>query len=719
MTDAAVVVAEAYLDNKPARNGKPLINTPYRNKEFWTAQFLWTLSSECYESQPLVLALARYISQQQTANFELIRHIAHVSPEAVRRAIRYSGIVLRQDSDRWKEIERLAIIDAAEFSEIVQICHTFHHAHRIRLDAAELHSRLLADLSPLELLIYASLYGFEHLIPKIFNPTSQEAGSDNDTQNVWEAINDILIWKLRNCNESDFQLTEDVIGSSLREHLSPFLFPSPELPKIREDIYSTFNNLVDAQLELNSFLERSVDAFCYDDNIRFEHVGNELVITELNEAARITWKVNGEKFARLHNYWFYRAMDDFVASGMALERIGSPENHNENQIAFIKAIRSELQLTEVYGLNELILADTGLHVDLFQALLSLELMTAFYIKDYVRPYEKLLTKTGHWRPALSALAMGGMMQPIPQNRLPITFSDRAAKIESIRPWTVSKNFPQGLAKAAEAILDFWTSDLSGLSKQLLSNPSAPIPELHERPILKVGRYLFQLPWVVAMQNNSTAAINNLRRIGARRGDASEETSRIEQRLGKFLEDRGFVVLLNYHPVKSEEDNPGEIDVICARDGQVLVLEIKSTFIRRSFKEAWLHKTTTLRKAGLQLSRKLKAVQSAMISDDLASSLGFKSADEVQSIQGWIVDTCIEHDHERFGGFLKVSLEEVLIALRDDMHLLNDPLGMFSSQGINIDEIEIKEANAHSTLYPNGFSGKNFIDVIERQSVWTS
>ena len=39
------------------------------------------------------------------------------------------------------------------------------------------------------------------------------------------------------------------------------------------------------------------------------------------------------------------------------------------------------------------------------------------------------------------------------------------------------------------------------------------------------------------------------------------------------------------------------------------------------------------------------------------------------IQGWIVDTSIECDHQRFCGFLKVSLEEVLIALRDDRHLL--------------------------------------------------
>ncbi|MFA7349619.1 MAG: hypothetical protein WC009_02565 [Methylotenera sp.] len=720
MMDAAIAVAEDYLDNKPVRNRKPSINTAYRNAEFWSSLFLWELSIEGYDSQPLVLALARYLSQQQIANFELIQHIASVAPKAVRRAVRYSGIVLRQDSDRWKEIELIAVTDAAEFGEIVQICHAFQHAYRIRLDEVELHSRLVVDISTLELLIYASLYGFEHLIPKVFNPTSQEDGSENDTQNVWDAINNILIWKLHNCDDSDFQLTEDVIGRSLREHLSPFLFPSPELPKIREDIYSAFSYLVDAQLELNSFLEHSVDAFCYDDNIRFEYAENELVITVINEAGRRAWENNGEKFARLHNYWFYRAMDEFVASGMAMERIGSPENHNENQIAFIKAIRTKLQLTEVYGLNETILADTGLQVDVFQALLSLELMTAFYIKEYVRPYEKHLSEAGHWRPALATLAMDGMMQPIPQNRFPITFSDRATKIKSIRPWTVSEDFPQGLAKAAEAILDFWTNDLSGLSKQIRSGQSVLIPELHERPLLRVGRYFFQLPWVVAMQNNANTAINNLRRIGARRAEAREETDRIEQRLGKSLEDRGFNVRLNYHPAKSEDDNPGEIDVICARDGHILVLEIKSTYMRRSFKEAWLHKTTTLRKAGLQLCRKLKAVQSALISDEgLANSLGFKSADEVHSMQGWIVDTCIEHDHERFSGFLKVSLEEVLIALRDDSHLLNDPLGMFSNQGINLGNINLKETLTHTTLYPNGFSGKNFIDVIENQSVWVT
>ena len=718
ITDAACTVTEAYLDNKPDRKGKPSVNAVYRNTEFWSAQFIWELSAATYESEPLLLALSRYMSQQQVSNAELIQHIAHVVPESVRKAVRYSGIVLKQDSARWKEIECLAETNPVEFSEIVKIGHRLQHAHRIRLAEIDAQRILLAELSPLELLVYASLYGFEHLIPTAFNSAHQSDDSKPDVQEVWEAINDILIWKLRNSADSAFHLTEAEIGHSLREHLSPFLFASPGLPKVREDIYLAFGLLVDAQLELNSFLSRSVEAFCYNDNVKFEFAGADLVITQLNQPADTAWEENGKRFARLHQYWFYRAMEEFVASGMATEQIGRPENHHENQIAFIKAIRTKLQLNEVYGINESILADSGLRVDLFQALLSLELMTAHHVKNMLLPYEIHLDETGDWRQALTMLAMSGLMESVPQNRLPITFSDRAIKIETIRPWTASKVFPQGLAKAAEAILDFWTSDLASLSSQFRSGQSTQIPELHERPMLKMGRYLFQLPWVVAMQNNSTAAINNLRRIGARRSEAREETNRIEQRLGKALEDRGFKVRLNYHPVHSESNNPGEVDIICALDGQVLVLEIKSTFLRRSRKEAWLHKTTTLRKAGLQLRCKVEAVRSALSLDtDLIQNLGLELNTAIPEVRGWIVDTCIEHDHESFCGFVKISLEEMLIALRDERHLLNDPSGLFSNQTINIDDNKLSETPVSSTLYPNGFSGKYFVKVIEGQSVW--
>lgn len=45
----------------------------------------------------------------------------------------------------------------------------------------------------------------------------------------------------------------------------------------------------------------------------------------------------------------------------------------------------------------------------------------------------------------------------------------------------------------------------------------------ERPYLKFGQQLVQLPWVAALQNNGTAANNNLRRLAARRDEAAEET----------------------------------------------------------------------------------------------------------------------------------------------------------------------------------------------------
>jgi hypothetical protein len=708
ITDAAIMITELYLDGKPIQ-----IKVTERNVAFWTCQFLATLSTDVYETEPFILALVRYMSQKHTANVELLHHIAQIAPESVRQAVKYSGLILRQDSERWTEIEQLATIDANEFAEFVKICHIFDYAYRERVAEIEHYRKQLAGLSPLELLSYASLYAFEHLLSD-----SENIKSDSDTQEIWDAMNDILIWKLKNSTDKSFHLTEAVIGNSLRIHLSPFLFPSPENSKVCWNIYPAFKDLLLAQVELNSFLSRSVDAFCYDDAISFELVGTTLEIVERDTTIRTAWDRDGKKLARLHNYWYYRAWCVFHESGMSEIQIGSIENHEWNQRAYVKAIRTQLRLTEVYGLDETVQVETGLRVDLFRALLSLELMSAFYNTDFVTPYNDHLNETGHWRLALTRLAMGGLLLPDPQNRFPITFSKKQDKIKKIQGWTVSKDFPHGHAKAAEAILDFWTSDLKDLSTRLRNGEATLQPNLCERPLLKIGHYLFELPWITAMQNNSTAALNNLRRIGARRLEAGEETRRIEKRLAEYFEARGFRVCLNYHPEKTLSDNAGEIDLICIRDGQLLVLEVKSTFLRQSQKEAWFHKTTALRKAGLQLRRKVRAVQAALFSDaNLALVLGMDENTEMPAIHGWIVDTSIEYDHQLFSGFLKVSLEEVLIALRDDRHWLNDPFGLFTGQPIDINTIESSEILMTSTLYPDGFSGGRFVDVIERQAVW--
>ncbi|WP_210397367.1 hypothetical protein [Motiliproteus sediminis] len=708
--DAAIEVIEAYLAGKPApRKGKRKASD--NDADFWQCAFLWDLADDSYESLPFSLALSNYLRQERVASFPLLAHVARVTPNVVWRSVRYSGLVLRQESLRWGEIKQLANTQPHEFGELVRICETFRQAHMERHSELESLRCQLKQLSPLELLVNSSLYAFENLLPD----SVSESDGGIETQHCWEALNDILLWRLGLSSADDFRVTEEMLGSSLREHLSPFLFPSPEFARDHLDRYRIFGALVSAQLEFNSFMTRSVDAFCYDDGIRFEFSGSELVIVERDLRLRQIWEHNGEKLARLHQYWFYRAVQVFMGSGLAEAQMGRAENSEQNQLAYIKALRTTLRLTDVYGLGESLQTETGLRVDLFQALLSLELMSIFYHVDFVMPYNDYLNQTGSWQQALSRLAVGGLMEGL-QNRFPITWSEKKAKIESIRPWTVSEAFPNGLAKAAEAILDFWTSDLGGLSSEMRKQGGTKSPELFERPILKMGRYLFQLPWMTSVQNNSSAAINNLRRLGARRAEARDETARIEQRLAEQLRGHGFSVLPNYQPVRTADDDPGEVDLICFRDGHVLVLEVKSTYLRRSLKDAWLHKVTTLRKAGLQLRRKVDAVTVALDSDrELASSLGIEEGKAVQDVRGWIVDTSLEHDHEHFSGFLKISVEEILIALRDDRHLLNDPAGMFAANGPS----NSSESSVVTSLYPNDFSAERFINVIENGLVWES
>jgi Holliday junction resolvase-like predicted endonuclease len=699
--------ATTYLDGKPALQGKHKVTRSQRHAVFWSCSFLTNLSADAWQSQTMVLALAQYMGQERVSNMEMLANVAIVAPEVLISAVRCSGLVLAQHSPRRSELDLLAV-DHPLIAELCKVLDIFDLAHRQRTSAVCMWQSQLAELSPLELLSYASLHAFEHWIPKRFGATA-EADHSNDGAD-WDAVNDILLWKLSTCTGDSTRLTDTVIGQSLAKHMSPFLFPSSNGQPARHDLREAFANLLAAQMELSSFVVQSANAFSYNHSIEFVRVGEQLEINVLDAEARNAWEFNSRKLAALHNYWYYRAVDAFVESGMATQQIGSAENHALNQVAYIKALRTQLQLTEVYGMGDTVTTDASDTVPLFQALLSLELMNVFFQRDFLETYVQHLRTTGNWAMALSMLAMNGLKDGN-QIRFPFTWADRNAKIAKTVGWTVTGEYPKGNPRDAAAIVDFWTSDWSKLAAQLRGGEPGQMPELLERPILKMDQTLVQLPWVVGLQNNSTAAINNLRRLGARRNEVRAETQRIETQLGAKLEKRGFNVVLNWNPPVEPDGNAGEVDLICALEGTVLVLEVKSTYLRRSQQAAWQHETTTLRQAGRQLQRKVAAVQQALMDQpELVQRLGLENGTSPTAICGWIVDTSIECDHQRFGGFLKVSLEELLIALTDDRHFLHDPDGLFAQGSPSV------SAESQS-LYPQGFSAERLIEVVETQAVW--
>lgn len=698
---AAASMAEAFLDGKPAGKATGC----ERLAAFFASTFIRELPAHAWAQESLRLALARYLAQDAAACPGLVPHLAAHAPEALRWAARHSGLVQRQASPRWREVEAVAISHPHEFAEFVRIFHIFRRAHEERVAEVARFRALLAGLTPLELLAYASLYAFEYIVPAQFAEPAMDAERDAALQVRWDAIDGILAWKLATCDAGDFKLDDARIGRSLRTHMMSFLLPVPQEPP-RRDLYAAFSAWVEAQAELNEFDARSVDAFSYDDSIRFVLRGKALEIEEVDPEAKSHWRSGEEKRRRLHGYWLQRGMNALVESPELLARI-APANSDANALALAKAQAAWLCLREVYGIETRVDTGVGVQVDVFNALMSIELMSAFYKDAFMWSFHEALQQCGHPWAALGMLAMSGFAQG--ENRMPLTWSDKAAKIARIAPWTATRERPQGHPRAAEAILDFWTSDWEALAARLRAGERGLRPRLQELPILKLGRHLFQLPWMQAMQDNRVAAINNLRRLGARRAQAQGEARRIEQRLGDLFASRGFKVLVGHAlPVSQELDaQTEEIDLLCARDGCLLVLEVKSTYMRRSQKEAWLHCTTTLRKAGKQLQRKVAAVQRRFESDaELKRALALPDG-TTPDVVGWIVDTSIECDRDRFDGFLKLSLEELVVALRDERHLLRGLSGLIRGE----------EAPAPDSLYPHGFTAQGLIDAIESGAIW--
>ena len=572
-------VAGFYLDGRPQTIGKNKLTKKERDSLFWASGVVIDCPPSAWNAEAMSLALARYLGQELVAAEGLVTRVGREAPDALTRAVRYSALVLKSHSLRRAELDQAAS-ESEVVAELCRMLDLFALAHRERVEAVEAQKARLAGLSVFDLLIFASLYAFEVLVPRDFKAKSPIPPAGADLQLAWDALSDLLAWKLAGADIVTLKLTDDSIGRSVARHLRPILFES-DMASSSQAVRNlrTFHALVDAQIELNKFISRSAEAFCYDDGIGFERRGDRLEIVEVDPAARVAWQNDGRKLERLHGYWFHRALEafvEYVASDPGRWEIGRPEIADANRLAWLRALQAQLRLREAYGVADEVTSESGDTVDLFRALLSLDLMSAFFQRDFLAAFADRLDGSGDWIAALQRLTMDGLHEGL-QNRLPLTWSDRDSKVSNLTGWTVTAAEPKGNARTASAILDFWTYDMVAMAERLQRNEPGLQPHLFERPVLKFGATLVQLPWIVGLQNNSSAAINNLRRLGARRGQAQDEARRIEAGLAQLFETRGFKTLLNWKPPRGVDD-PGEVDLIATLGQHLFVIEVKSTFL---------------------------------------------------------------------------------------------------------------------------------------------
>lgn len=675
-----------FLDQRPASKG---ISQSDRAAGLAAAPF-WQEAGCVGGAKLSALALSRMLQYEHVVPTALIAHLAAHSADVLRWAIRYSKLFMRRNSPLWTFM-RQQLLDE-EWRTFFGVCDRLLAQLEPFAELIQTAQQQVSRLSLLETLSYLSVLAYEEQTPDT---------TEKNFDRSWKVFNRIIAEKLKSADERDFSLGLERLGRSLKRHLSPILFPSPNITEECRHNLEAFALLIYATGEHIDY-EDSIDWFCFDPECRYRlKPGTSVIYNETDNGSR-NWLRTDRKSRALSQYWINRGLIEFTQRGMIGARIGSEENRERNTEAFIKALRGNLQLQEIYGLDDEIELADGERVDLFQALLASELHSAFFQNDFIQPFQRHYSRHGIVAKALSQMAFEGAIGG--ENRFPMTWSEEKEKIARTTGWTVCAKHPQGSPKAAKAILSFWTSDLKALSERLKQQPNTPIPTLYERPFYKIGHYNFQFPWVVAQQNNLTAAVNNLRRIGSRRKGQLDETHRVEQRLADLMRQKGFAVEVGYQPERAADEDPGEIDLICFRDGVLLLLEVKSGYIRSSTREIWLHRTNTLRKAAWQLRRKSVALRHALVHDQaLRDRLGCTERLTNGALHAWIVDTSIELDQELIDGFLVVSLESLHIILRDECELLYP----FES---------LSEEPAGS-LFPNGFSARTFARIVETGALW--
>lgn len=714
-----------YLDGRPIPPSGHNSSSAERDRAFFCHPLWETASREVFEHELFAIAFARYFRQETIANTSLLRHVATLAPEALMRAVRYAQLFLKLESPRWREMRELKSLDfggLSDFIKLQEIINTEYQRLKSEVQRAE---SAVKTLTVFEVVLYFSLYGFQFLLPKRaqIDRLLQDIGDDNTSRpehlaQTFEAgaaydqqytlatcaMRRILAWKLRTRPEGELQITEQVLTRVLSDHLSPLLSLVPVITQRNADRLKAMARLIQAHMDLQDFIDRSADSYSFnpDFNLALSPCRRYAVLHQ-NAPKTSTWDIDGEKLRHLETYWFTRAVLQSVVLGLTDADEPSDEDYERKQFARTKVLQSCLYLAEIYGVGDEVTLESGTRVDVALALRSGHLTAAFLQSAYIKPFAEYLAETSHWRIAMTLLAMEGAQTL--ENRMPLTWATRAEKAQRLISWTASERHPEGDLATSRAVLEFLTLDLKAWAERLRRDARADLPELYERPYLQFGEYLVQIPWLGAFRHTTNAAINQLRLTSTRRPGLRDETQAIEEQLGELLRARGFQVVLNYQPPRRDgEEDAGEVDIICQRDGHLFVIEVKSTYVRKSFREAWQHKYQTLRRAGLQVAKKCAAVCKALRDDtDLRNRLGLRRHGAAPAIHGWIVDTCVEHDRESFSGYLKVSLEEVLIVLRNERHLL----------------LGLPEGTNDTTLYPNGFNGGRFAAIVEGGELWST
>lgn len=608
--------------------------------DFWASQFINSVTAQQINGENFILALSQYVRSNSVDEDTLIK-LLELSQEGVISAVRQSGIIARPDHHSWKVLQTIS--GQLEFSKLTQFLHTAAYIqlqYQQRLKNYQVLNHKL-QLDQITAMVFSSFYAYEYLMSDtdcLKIPYQMDTNDNVSVQDIWSVFHEIIT----SSNIEKNKLTEKKLGQTLKAKMSPFLFGENLNHSLMKQ-YEDFKRLVAHKIEINLYEDQVISAYCYKLSTNYYLENGQLKLeTETHDSDFFK-----EKFGVLAAYWQWRGANA-LTDNPYFERLNRGKNLESNARALAKTQGIVLQLYEVYGIDKAVFEQ---EYDLCALVFTMLLSQAHYVHDFLEAFKKLRDSNNqHAFSTLAKLMIDGVL--IGQNRMPVTFATQKEKAIKMSDWIIEGSGNQKV-KEMSRILDFWSKDLRDGSDAFYT----------EKSFYKIDDYLFALPWMSAQKNFSTATINTFRKMYKNRASLRSETDLMENNLAGLLAKSKGRVYSQYEP---SESGVGEIDAIVVSDDKVLIIELKSSYIKSNVKEIYEYRNFVLKKAAYQLARKTTYVR-----DIFLPSLGLDSAKF--SIHSWIVDTTLEFDHGYIDGFLKVSFEELLIVLNKNEMFITDML----------------------------------------------
>lgn len=645
--------------------------------DFWRSNFIENVTTEQMNSESFILALSQYI-RSTSINKDIVIKLLERNRNSVVKAIRQSGIIANADHCSWVVLSEINNqTDLLEFKEFLLTVEYIQLQYQERCNAyKELKNQTQFD--QVTAMIFSSLYACEYLIlsPKsidnFYTKIPYQYGVEEyiPVENVWKAFNHIIT----SANIQKKEFTEKTLALIFKGTMMPFVLGQNLNDKLITS-YDSFKRMVACQIEINLYRDQVIDSYCFDLETNYHLENNQLKLKSSSKEPDLF----SDKLTILSIYWLYRGFNSLEKSPYLIQ-LDKGVNFKANLEALAKTQGIILQLEEVYGIKK---ADFGEVYDLSTLIFTMLMIQAHFEYNFVQPF-KDMARNAEMHPfiALERLAIKGLSEG--KDRMPLNHAKMKDKAISMSDWILEGS---GNSKKREMsrILDFWSQDLR----------EGESSSYGEKSFYKLDGYMFSLPWVTFQKNFNTATINTFRKLYKNRASLKSETDLMEQNLAGLLAKCKGRVYSQYEP---SESGVGEIDAIVVSEDKILVIELKSTYVKSSVKEIYEYRNFVLKKAAYQLSRKSEYVR-----DVFLPSLGLDSSQF--SIHSWIVDTTLEFDHEYIDGFLKVSFEELVIILNGHKQYLSN---MMDNDNTNKNPLSGYEENLEA-----------LIESVEGNTFWTT